>query len=223
MTLTFTYLSHSGFLISDGKHTIAVDPFLTGNPLAKHKPSDINVSAILLSHGHDDHVGDTVEIAKANDATVYAPYELAQQLSSEGVTTDGGNPGGQLVGDFGSVAFTHAFHSSSHSKYGYVGACCGLMISMAGVTIYHCGDTGIFSDMKLLAEIYKPQVALIPIGDRFTMGPALASRAAEMIKPRVAIPIHYNTFPVIQQDPKDFKPNGVTVQIMQPGETWNYT
>ena len=99
---------------------------------------------------------------------------------------------------------------------------CGLVIRMGNVTVYHCGDTGLFGDMKLIGEVYRPDIALVPIGDRFTMGPALATRAAEMISPKVAIPIHYDTWPPIAQDPKRFAPKGVDVKVMAPGQTWTY-
>lgn len=223
MSLRFTYLGHSGFVITGKNTAIAIDPFLTGNPLAKHKPEDIRVSAILLTHGHDDHVGDAPAIAQNNDATVFAPFELAEHLrDKKGVKKiEDGNPGGRINADFGWVAFTQAFHSSSYSGT-FTGNPCGIVVHFEGVTIYHTGDTCLFSDMKLIGELYKPQVAMFPIGDRYTMGPQHASLAAEMVRPKVAIPIHYNTFPVIQQDPANFKPSGVTVQIMKPGDTWEY-
>jgi len=223
MTLTLTYLGHAGFALDDGQHTLLVDPFLTGNPTARHKPSDLRCQYIALTHGHADHLGDTVAIAKRNDATVIAVFELCNFLSQHGVAkTEPGNPGGQIETPFGWVAFTHAFHSSSYEGQ-YMGMPCGLVIHMGGTTVYHCGDTGIFGDMRLIGEIYRPDVACVPIGDRFTMGPALATRAAELIKPRVAIPIHYDTWPPIAQDPATFKPEGVEVKVLKPGEQWAAT
>jgi len=224
MTLNITFLGHAGFVLSDGKNAIAIDPFLTGNPVAKHAPRDIKVSAILLTHGHDDHVGDTVEIARANNATVFAPFELAEFLrDKKGVASvEDGNPGGRIMAPFGWVAFTPAIHSSTYSG-APMGNPAGLMIHFAGRTIYHTGDTAIFSDMKLLAEFYKPDIAMLPIGDRYTMGPELASLAAEMIKPKAAIPMHYNTWPPIAVDVSKFNPKGVPVQIISPGETWTCT
>ena len=222
MTLRLTYLGHSGFLINAAGAAIAIDPFLTGNPLAKHKPHDTNVSAILLTHGHEDHVGDTVDIANANNATVFANFELANLLQKKGVKNiEDGNPGGRINAKFGWVAFTPAWHSSSFGGK-YMGNPCGIIVNFAGVTIYHTGDTAIFSDMKLLGEIYQPDIVMLPIGDRYTMGPELASRAAELIKPRVAIPIHYNTWPPIEQDPTKFQPKGVEAKIMKPGDSWEY-
>jgi L-ascorbate metabolism protein UlaG (beta-lactamase superfamily) len=220
MTLTLTYLGHAGFAFDDGQHTLVVDPFLTGNPVARHKPGDLRCQYIALTHGHADHVGDTIAIAKRNDATVIAAFELCNFLSQQGIAkTEPGNPGGKVKTPFGWVAFTHAFHSSSYEGQ-YMGMPCGLVIHMGGATVYHCGDTGLFGDMRLIGEIYRPDVACIPIGDRFTMDPALATRAAELIKPGVAIPIHYDTWPPIAQDPAAFKPEGVKVKVLKPGEQW---
>jgi len=222
MPLTLTYLGHSGFLFSDGKHTLVVDPFLTGNPLAKHKPHDITCNYIALTHAHEDHFGDTPAIAKQNNATVIAAFEICNLCTELGIEkTDPGNPGGRVYTDFGYVAFTPAFHSSSYQGR-YMGQPCGLVISIAGKKIYHAGDTALFSDMKLIGEIAKPDIALLPVGDRFTMGPKLATLAAEWIKPKVAIPIHYKTFPLLTDDISEFKPKGVEVKEMQPHETWEY-
>lgn len=219
MSLEITYLGHSGFLFSDGTHRLAVDPFLTGNPLARHKPGDIRCGHIALTHGHGDHLGDTVAIAKANRATVICCWELHEYLSEQGVSTDPGNPGGRITAPFGWVAFTQAYHSSSFNGR-YLGNPCGLMIHIAGRTIYHCGDTNIFGDMRLLSEIYQPEIALIPIGDRFTMGAELATRAAELIRPKYAVPVHYRTFPMLAQNARGFAPTGVQVRELQPGEVW---
>ncbi len=222
MALRITFLGHSGFLFDDGEHALAVDPFLTGNPLAKHAPADIRCTHIALTHGHADHVGDTLEIAQENVATLIAAYEICNAMQAKGLeSVEPANPGGRIETPFGWVAFTHAFHSSSFEDQ-YMGMPCGLMIHVGGKTIYHCGDTGIFSDMKLYGEIYQPDIACIPIGDRFTMGPELATRAAEMIGAKIAIPIHYKTFPapLLKQDTTGFTPTGVTVRELEPGETW---
>ena len=221
--MTITFLGHSGFLLSDGTWTLAIDPFLTGNPLAVTRVEDVTCTHIALTHGHADHMGDTVELAKANSAPVIAAFEIANLLSSRGVaSTEAGNPGGRIPLPFGWIAFTQAFHSSSYEGV-YMGMPCGLVISMGGVVFYHAGDTGLFSDMALIGEIYKPRVAALPIGDRFTMGPELATRAAEMIRPEVAIPIHYRTFPPLVQSAEQFRPAGVAVRELQPGESWTVT
>ena len=218
MALDITFLGHSGFLLSDGSHDLAIDPFLTGNPVATLDAADVKVDSIVVTHGHADHLGDTVAIATRCGATVFGAFELCEHyLEGEGVkNTEPMNPGGQVKTSFGSVALTQAFHSSSYEGR-YLGMPCGAVIRMGGATVYHCGDTGLFSDMKLIGEIYRPDIAMIPIGDRFTMGPAHASRAAELIGADIAIPIHYNTWPPIEQDPADFKPLGIEVRVLEPG------
>ena len=222
MPLDITYLGHSAFLLKSGSHTLAIDPFLTGNPLATVTPKDLHPTHIALTHGHADHFGDTIALAKHNKATVIAAFEICNYVAEHGVSaTEPGNPGGKIGLPFGWIAFTQAFHSSSYEGR-YMGMPCGLVINMGGVTVYHCGDTTIFGDMKLIGEMYRPDIACVPIGDRFTMGPDLAARAAELIRPKVAIPIHYNTWPPIEQDPSTFRPAGVEVKVMQPGETWKY-
>ena len=186
------------------------------------KPEQVECQAIALTHGHADHFGDTLSIAKANRATVYAAFEICEYCGENGIeSVEPMNPGGRVDTDFGFVALTSAFHSSSHEGR-YMGMPCGVILRIGGVTIYHCGDTGLFGDMALFGELYKPDVAMIPIGDRFTMGPELATRAAEMIGPKVAIPVHYDTWPPIEQDPAAFRPAGVEVKVMTPGEAWQY-
>lgn len=222
MPVNITFLGHAGFLLDDGRHAVAIDPFLTDNPVAKHKPKDIRCQTIALTHGHADHVGDTVAIAKANKAKVLASYELATYLCEQGCDAEGANPGGEIKTDFGYIAFTQAFHSSSYEGR-YMGLACGVIVNIGGATFYHTGDTTIFGDMQLIGQVYKPDIAAIPVGDRFVMGPALATRAAELIRPRVAIPMHYGTWPILAPDAKGFDPHGVQVKVLQPGETWRYT
>lgn len=220
MGLEITFLGHSGFLFSDGTHTLAVDPFLTGNPLAKHRAEDVSCGYIALTHGHGDHLGDTAAIARRTGATVICAWEIYEFLSKKGLEKfEPGNPGGAIQTPFGSVTFVRADHSSSHDGH-YLGNPCGLIIRMGGKTVYHLGDTGLFGDMKLLGEIYQPDIACIPVGDRFTMGPELAARAAEMIGAATAIPIHYATFPMLRQTIDGFSPKGVKVREMKPGQSW---
>lgn len=221
MGISITFLGHAGFLLSDGTHTVAIDPFLTGNPVATMKPDEVKCHSIVLTHGHGDHLGDTVAIAKANDATVFGAFEIAEYMGEQEIRSEPGNPGGKIAAEFGWVAFTQAFHSSSYNGR-YLGMPCGAVVHIGGVTVYHLGDTGIFGDMKLLGEIYQPDIALVPTGDRFTMGPQLATRAVDMIAPKVAIPMHYGTWPLLLPNADGFEPKGVEVKEMEPGETWQY-
>ncbi len=218
MALDLTFLGHAGFMLDDGSTKVVIDPFLTGNPLATMGPEDVDASAIILTHGHEDHIGDTLAIAERTSATVIGVHEVSLWAAENGRETIGANPGGKIETNWGWVAFTQAHHSSSFDGR-YMGVACGVVVRMGGVTVYHCGDTGLFSDMKLIGEIYQPDVACIPIGDVYTMGPELATRAAEWIGAATAIPIHYRTFPVLAQDAGGFRPEGVEVRALEPGET----
>ncbi|MFP4302265.1 MAG: metal-dependent hydrolase [Spirochaetaceae bacterium] len=219
MALKITFLGHSAFLLSDGKESMVIDPFLSGSPVAAAKPDEIKVEYVALTHGHADHFGDTIEILKQNDGTFIGAFEIANYVGEQGIEKiEPGNPGGTISTSFGSVTFTHAFHSSSYEGR-YMGMPCGLIVEMGGKRFYHLGDTGLFGDLKLYGELYRPDVAAIPIGDRFTMGPELGSKAAEMVGAPVAIPIHYKTMPVLVQDASRFVPEGVAVKELEPGES----
>ena len=222
MALTLTFLGQSGFILDDGAHKLAIDPFLTGNPVAKHAPADVACDYVALTHGHEDHFGDTLEIAKNNDATVIGAYEIANYVTEQGhQKVEPGNPGGTIATAFGSVTFTHALHSSSYQGR-YMGLPCGLVIEMGGTRFYHLGDTGLFKDLELYGELYRPEIAAIPVGDRFTMDANLGNRAAKMVGCSVAIPIHYGTFPILAQDAGGFAPEGVTVKDLAPGESYHH-
>jgi L-ascorbate metabolism protein UlaG (beta-lactamase superfamily) len=220
MSLTIEYLGHSGFVLSDGSHTLVVDPYLTGNPRAGRAPESVECDYIALTHGHADHVGDTVKIAAQTGAPVIAVYELCDWLSKQGVQSlERANTGGRITTSFGWVAFTQALHSSSYQGV-YTGNPCGLVISMGEVIFYHAGDTEIFGDMKLIGEMYRPSIAAIPIGDRFTMGARVASRAADLIDATFVIPVHYATFDLLAPNTDGFAPLRSKVREMQPGESW---
>ncbi|MFG0327622.1 MAG: metal-dependent hydrolase [Phycisphaerales bacterium JB037] len=221
MSLTVTFLGHAGFLLTDGAHTLAIDPFLTGTPQAVQQADDIACDFIALTHGHADHFGDTVALAKKHDATLIAAFEICNYAGGQGVQKiEPANPGGKVVTPFGWVALTQAFHSSSYEGE-YMGMPCGVVAHMGGQTFYHCGDTCLFGDMRLLGEIYQPDVAAIPAGDRFTMGPELATKAAELIKPKIAIPVHWGTRPLLADNVDAFQPAGVEVKVMQAGESFS--
>lgn len=219
MGVTIEFLGHAGFLIDSGEHRIAIDPFLTDNPRAKKSAEEIDATHIVLTHGHADHVGDTVAIARRTGATVYAAFEICNYLGGQGVRAlEPGNPGGRIQAPFGFVAFTQAFHSSSFEDR-YMGQPCGVVVNAAGRTVHHLGDTALFGDLELIGRLYRPDVSCIPVGDRFTMGPAHGALAAEMIRPRVAVPIHYGTWPLLTSDISAFRPKGVEVRALEPGET----
>lgn len=201
--MKITYHGHSCFLVEGNKYSAIFDPFLKENPLAKIRPEDVNADAILVSHGHSDHVGDAVEISKKNRAPVIAPFELACYLQGKGATVQPMNVGGARKFLFGTVKLTIAHHSST-TEAGAAGNPCGFILTMDDKVIYHAGDTGLFSDMRLIGELHSIDVALVPIGDNYTMGITDALKAVELLKPKIAIPMHYDTFDPIKQDPKQF-------------------
>ena len=204
-----TYLGHDAFLLEGGGSRLIFDPFLTGNPLATAAPSDIFVDYVLLTHGHGDHLGDGIKIAKTNNATVIAPFELASYCVKEGCVAHPMHIGGGFDFPFGRVKLTIAHHGSGADLGGatlaYMGNPCGYLVTIEGVTVYHAGDTGLFLDMKLIGERQKIDVALLPIGDNFTMGIEDAVQAIDFLRPRMTIPMHYKTFDVIAVDPHDFQ------------------
>jgi L-ascorbate metabolism protein UlaG (beta-lactamase superfamily) len=221
MSVEITYLGHSGLLLSADGMSVCIDPFLTGNPLAKHKVEDIRCDYVAITHGHEDHFGeDTLQILRRNAATLVAAYEITNYAQSQGIEkVEPGNPGGCIKFPFGFIAFTQAFHSSSY-KTQYMGQPCGLVVSIGGKVIYHAGDTALFSDMQLIGELYEPDVSVLPVGDRFTMGPEMAAAAAEMIGAPYTIPVHYKTFPLLLSDISAFEPENIEVKVLEPGESF---
>ncbi|SDB83359.1 metal-dependent hydrolase [Shouchella lonarensis] len=205
-----SYHGHSVVQIETNGYHILIDPFITGNGLTQLNADTIAPDVILLTHGHNDHVGDTVAIAKRTGALVVAVFELATYLRFQGVeNVHEMSIGGAHQFDFGHVKFTQAFHGSSFieeesGKIVYTGMPGGILFTAEEKTVYHAGDTALFSDLKLIGDREKIDVAFIPIGDNFTMGPGDAKIAASWLQAKKVVPIHYNTFPVIHQDAAAF-------------------
>jgi L-ascorbate metabolism protein UlaG (beta-lactamase superfamily) len=223
--LKLTYYGHSCFLVEHDGTRIVIDPFLSGNPASGIQPGALKVDAVVLTHGHDDHFGDTLEIASGNNCPVIAIHELALFCSRKGVKTHGMNIGGTYRTASFSVKLTPAFHSNSVSdgeKLLYAGMPAGVLLTMGDKTFYHAGDTALFSDLKLIGDLHSIDAAAIPIGDNYTMGPKEALLAAEWIHPGVVIPVHYNTFPAISQDGDAFaaacQAKGLRCLPLQNGE-----
>jgi L-ascorbate metabolism protein UlaG (beta-lactamase superfamily) len=216
------WLGHSGFEIELANKILLIDPWLTGNPLAAVKASDIKKADIVcVTHDHGDHLGDAVEICKRTGATFVAIYELGVYAEEQGVKNVVGiNIGGTAKVKGIRITMVQAFHSSTR------GAPTGFVIKAEEKTLYHAGDTGLFGDMKLIGEIHRPDVALIPIGDYYTMGPREAAEAVKLIKPAVVIPMHYQTFPVLESSAENFtklvkkKVPKVKVVELKPGDTY---
>lgn len=216
------FLGQSGFFVTIGEHELLIDPFLTGNPKAVDNPETFSPGYILLTHGHGDHYGDTETIAERSGATVVSSFEIAEYVGDKGLESHGMNPGGGHDFPFGRVVFTPAWHSNSLPDGTYGGMPMGLVLEAEGKRVYHAGDTALFSDMALIAR--KPlDVALLPIGDNFTMGPDDALEAVKLLNPKRVVPIHYNTYPPIAQDAEAFRrrvehETDAKVTLLAPGE-----
>ncbi len=222
------YIGHSAFDIVltglDGteKH-IVIDPWIE-NPVSPVKLDDyrnVKLDYIIVTHDHGDHLGNAIDLAKLTKAKIVGIYELAMYAKEHGVEAVDGNIGGRIRIDDLYIVFTPATHSSNR------GVPTGVVVGGKDVTIYHAGDTGLFMEMSLIGELYNPDIALLPIGGHYTMGVKEAVKAVHLIKPRIAIPMHYNTFPVIQADPEEFKElvektSATKIVILKPGETFTY-
>jgi len=220
--LTLTYFSHSSFKLDDGTHTVLIDPFFTGNPTSPTKAEDESADFVVLTHAHGDHLGDGLDIARRSDALVIAVNELANEAAAQGARAHNMHIGGSYHFPFGRLKFTIAHHGSSTNDGRYMGEPAGVLITMDGKTVYHTGDTGLFMDMQLIGRMDRIDVMLVPIGDNFTMGIDDAVKAVEFVKPGLAIPMHYNTFPVIEADPEEFARKaqavGVNSRVLRYGE-----
>ncbi len=200
MSITITWLGHSAFKLEAEGHTVLLDPFLTGNPLAAAKPEDLNADIIFLSHAHGDHLGDTVDIAKRTGALVVSNAEICGWMNKQGIqNTHAMNSGGGYSFGFVYAKMTVAHHSSSFPDGTYGGNANGFVLTLAGKRLYYAGDTSLFSDMRLIGD-QVIDLAFLPIGDNFTMGPEDSLRAINYIRPRAVIPMHYKTWPPIDQD-----------------------
>jgi L-ascorbate metabolism protein UlaG (beta-lactamase superfamily) len=222
--LKATFLGHSCVMATDGKYNIIIDPFLTGNPQAKLAADAVKVDYILVTHGHSDHLGDAVPIAKRNKATIIAPNELAVYVSKQGAQAHNMHIGGAFNFPFGRVKLTIAHHGSAAGEgLDYTGNPCGFLVTMGGKTMYHAGDTGLFYDMKLIGEMNRIDLAFLPIGDNFTMGIDDAIKAVEFLHPKKVVPIHYKTWPVIDTEPAELaaklKDSSTEIVIIKPGES----
>ena len=205
MTVKIKYLGHSCFIISNEKFSIILDPFMSGNPLCSVNPKDIKVDDILLTHAHSDHTGDAPTISKHSGAKISAIFELANYFTNKGLSTQGVNIGGKVNFEWGSAVWLPASHSSTCADGTNGGVASSILINIDGGKIYHAGDTGLHYDMKMIGEMYSPDVCLLPIGGFYTMGVEEAVKATEWLNTKVVIPMHYNTFPPIVADDKKFK------------------
>jgi L-ascorbate metabolism protein UlaG (beta-lactamase superfamily) len=228
--LSFTWLGHSTFLFrSPGRKRIVVDPWITTNPSCPDAAKKIGpLDLMLLTHGHEDHTGDAVRIARETGARVVAPYELNLWLQQRGLqNVTGMNPGGTLDALGLSITMVPAQHSSSTVEDGrivYLGVAAGYVVRFEnGLTIYFAGDTSLFGDMRLIGEMHNPQIAFLPIGDLYTMGPEQAGKACELLGVKQVVPMHYGTFPALTGTPARLRelvePRGVQVLELKPGET----
>jgi len=220
------YFSHSSFQITTESGTkILIDPFLDGNPTSPVNSSDLTADYIILTHAHGDHLGDSFSIAERCDSFFICVNELAEYCKSKGYKAHNMHIGGGFDFEFGRVKFTIAHHGSMTPDNTYAGEPAGVIVTIEGKSIYHTGDTGLFLDMKLIGELNIIDYMLLPIGDNFTMGINDAVKAVELTSPKIAVPMHYNTFPVIQADPNEFKQRveakGFECKVMDFGEEFS--
>ncbi len=217
------YFSHSAFQVTTEKgKIILIDPFLDNNPTSPIKSKDVIADFIILTHAHGDHVGDAFSIAKRSNPLFICVNELANYCASKGFKAHNMHIGGAYNFEFGRLKFTIAHHGSMTPDGTYGGEPAGVLLTIDGKIIYHTGDTGLFYDMKLIGETNKIDYMILPIGDNFTMGIDDAVKAVEFVAPKTAIPMHYNTFPVIKADPEEFRKKaeskGFKVKVMKFGE-----
>ncbi len=225
MTTRVTWFGHAALGLETGGYKLLVDPFLSGNPLASTTPDKVEADYILLSHGHSDHVGDAVEIAKRTGAKIIANAEMCGWLTKKGLQTHGQHLGGGYRHPFGYLKLTMAIHGSGLPDGSYGGNPAGFLLTANDdKKIYMACDTGLFGDMRLIGE-EGIDLAILPIGDNYTMGPDDALRAVKLLTPKHVIPIHYNTWEVITQDPHAWarrveQETNTKVHVIKPGESF---
>jgi L-ascorbate metabolism protein UlaG (beta-lactamase superfamily) len=217
------YLGHSGIELTSQGFNLVIDPFLTGNPTATIKPETLSPQHIILTHAHGDHSSDVEPVAKRTGAPVISNAEIVDYYEAKGLKGHSMNTGGSFTFPFGKLTFTPAWHSSSFPDGSYGGNPMGVVLELEGKRIYHLGDTALFSDLVLIGK-KGIDLALVPIGDNFTMGPEDALEAVKLIAPKQVIPIHYNTFGLIKQDGAAFKRNvesqtSAKCTVVEPGES----
>jgi L-ascorbate metabolism protein UlaG (beta-lactamase superfamily) len=215
------FLGHAAFELADGNTTVLIDPFLSGNPKASISAEDVAATTILLTHGHGDHIGDTVAIAKRTGAPAVAIVEIANELGEEGIDVRDPNMGGTVKFDWGWVKLVPAWHTSTTPK-GTANVPAGLLINFQDTIVYHLGDTCVFSDLQLVGKRHPIDIALMCIGGHYTMDRVDAVDAAELVGAKTVIPCHYNTFPPIETDAQAFKSDvqqgGIAeVAVLEPG------
>lgn len=229
--MNISYLGHSCFLVESAGKRVIIDPFLSANPNASAKKEDIHVDAVLVTHGHADHTGDSVDIAIANQCPIVTSYELALQLAKKGASIHPMGIGGAFNFEWGRVKLTPAWHGSGieleDNEFNYGGIASGFILTMGDATLYHAGDTALFGDMKMIGELNRIDIALLPIGDNFTMGIDDSVIAARWLNAELTIPMHYNTFPLITQDTAKWKEQMAKNQlkgiVLNAGESYSTT
>ncbi len=211
-----TWIGHSALKL-EGSKIVYIDPFISGNPVAKLTMDHVShADVVVITHDHDDHLGDGFAICKKTGATLVAIFEIAEVAASKGIKAEGMNIGGTIIINGVSISLVPAFHTA-----GLGGTATGVVVEMDGKKVYHAGDTGLTLEMQLIGEMYTPDVAFLPIDGRFNMGPRLAAKAVELLKVPKVVPFHYNTFPAINSSPEEFKKlvgNKSQVIILKPGE-----
>jgi L-ascorbate metabolism protein UlaG (beta-lactamase superfamily) len=222
MSITFTWYGHATMGLDVGGRRLLVDPFFSGNPAASTTADKVEADFILISHGHGDHVGDAVAVARRTGATVISTFEICNWFASQGITTHAQHLGGGHAHPFGYLKLTLALHGSALPDGSYGGNPCGFLLTSEGRRIYLACDTGLFGDMRLIGE-EGLDLAVLPIGDNFTMGPDDALRAAKLLSAKHVIPVHYNTWDLIAQDPMAWArrveaDTGSKAHVIEPGE-----